>query len=160
MPDSLPLRGWHETKTQLARRVQLHLLEANMPNQPGKSTSSRFLRIVLALVLLIVITTPAYSDQASSAYNRGVRSEAQVQYDDAFEAFSEAHRLKPKDVKYMVAFLRVRGLAAEEHVRKGQLLRINEKLQEASVEFQRGAEIDPTNYAAQQEWQRTQDMIN
>jgi general secretion pathway protein D len=119
----------------------------------------RLLRITLAWTLMIAISAPAYSDQAGSAYDRGARAEAQAQYDTAFEGFSEAHRLKPKDVKYLVAYLRVRGIAAEEHVRKGQVLRDGMKLQEALEEFRRAAEIDATNYAAQQEFQRTEEMI-
>jgi general secretion pathway protein D len=119
----------------------------------------RLLRITLAWILMIAISAPAYSDQAGSAYDRGVRAEAKAQYDNAFEGFSEAHRLKPKDVKYLVAYLRVRGIAAEEHVRKGQVLRDSMKLQEALEEFRHAAEIDATNYAAQQEFQRTEDMI-
>ena len=119
----------------------------------------RLLRITLAWTLMIAISAPAYSDQAGSAYDRGARAEAQAQYDTAFEGFSEAHRLKPKDVKYLVAYLRVRGIAAEEHVRKGQVLRDGMKLQEALEEFRRAAEIDATNYAAQQEFQRTEELI-
>jgi general secretion pathway protein D len=119
----------------------------------------RFLRITLAWIMAVAISAPAYSDQASSAYNRGVRAESQTQYDAAFEAFSEAHQLRPKDTKYTIAYLRVRGIAAEEHVRKGQVLREGQKLQEALAEFRRAAQIDMSNVAAQQEALRTEEMI-
>ncbi len=102
------------------------------------------LRITLAVILMMAIGAPAYSDQASAAYGRGVRAEAVPDYDAAFVGYAEAYRLKPKETKYVVPFLRVRGIAAEEHVRKGQLLRDNLKLQEALVEFERAADIDPT----------------
>src|SRR3981081_2613601 len=105
------------------------------------------------------IGPPAYSDQASAAYGRGVRAEAVPDYDAAFIGYAEAYRLKPKETKYIVPFLRVRGIAAEEHVRKGQLFRDNLKLQEALLEFERAADIDPTNLAARQEAQKTADMI-
>ncbi len=59
----------------------------------------------------------------------------------------------------MVAYARVRLLAATEHLQKGKMLRDHLKLQEALAEFQRAAEIDATNYAAQQELQSTADMI-
>jgi general secretion pathway protein D len=117
------------------------------------------LRITLAVILMMAIGAPAYSDQASAAYGRGVRAEAVPDYDAAFVGYAEAYRLKPKETKYVVPFLRVRGIAAEEHVRKGQLLRDNLKLQEALVEFERAADIDPTNLAARQEAQKTADMI-
>ena len=117
------------------------------------------LRSTLAVILMMAIGAPAYSDQASAAYGRGVRAEAVPDYDAAFVGYAEAYRLKPKETKYVVPFLRVRGIAAEEHVRKGQLLRDNLKLQEALVEFERAADIDPTNLAARQEAQKTADMI-
>src|ERR1700682_1906052 len=117
------------------------------------------LRIVLAAILILVIGAPTFSDQASTAYKRGASAESQTQYDAAFEAYGEAHRLKPKDAQYLVGYLRVRAIAAAEHVRKGQVLRGNLKLQEALVEFQRAAEIDSTDYVATQEFQRTAEMI-
>jgi general secretion pathway protein D len=133
--------------------------EANLPLDLRKLARMRLLRITLSWILVMVFSAPAYSDQASSAYARGVRAESETQYDAAFEAFSQAHNLKPKDTKYLIAYLRVRGIAAEEHVRKGQVLRETQKLQEALAEFRRAAEIDVTNYAGPQEAQRTEDMI-
>jgi len=117
------------------------------------------LRIVLASILILAISAPAYSDQAKAAYARGVHAESRTQYDAAFEAYKEAYALKPKDPKYVAAYLRLRTSAAAEHVRKGQLLRDSLKLAEALVEFQRAAEIDGTNIAAQQEMGRTAIML-
>jgi general secretion pathway protein D len=129
------------------------------PISSGAAKRMPLLRFALALVLMLAIGAPAYSDQASAAYGRGVRAEAVPDYDAAFIGYAEAYRLKPKETKYIVPFLRVRGIAAEEHVRKGQLFRDNLKLQEALLEFERAADIDPTNLAARQEAQKTADMI-
>src|ERR1700682_6510654 len=134
------------------------ILHKDAPRSAG-ATCMRLLRIALALTLIMAIGAPANSDQAGAAYKRGVRAEAVPDYDAAFVGYSEAFRLKPKETKYVVPYLRVRGIAAEEHVRKGQLLRDALKLQEALVEFQRAAEIDPTNIAAKQEADRTAEMI-
>jgi len=117
------------------------------------------LRVVLASMLILAITAPAYSDQAKAAYARGARAESQTHYDAAFEAYKEAYALKPKDSKYIAAYLRLRTSAAAEHVRKGLLLRDNLKLGEALAEFQRAAEIDGTNISAQQEMGRTAIML-
>ena len=117
------------------------------------------LRVVLASILILAINAPAYSDQAKAAYARGVHAESKTQYDAAYEAYKEAYALKPKDAKYVAAYLRLRTSAAAEHVRKGQLLRDNLKLAEALAEFQRAAEIDGTNIAAQQEMGRTAGML-
>src|SRR5260370_26930144 len=105
----------------------------------------KHLRIMLAAILIMAVSAPTYSDQAKAAYTRGVRAESQTQYDAAYEAYKEAYALKPKDPKYMTAYLRLRASAAAEHVRKGRLLRDNLKLEEALVEFQHAAEIDKTN---------------
>src|SRR5256886_2522427 len=119
----------------------------------------KHLRIILASILILAISAPTYSDQAKAAYTRGVRAESQNQNDAAYEAYKEAYALKPKDPKYMAAYLRSRAAAAAEHMRKGQLLRDNLKLEEALVEFQRAAEIDRSNLGAQEEMSRTATMI-
>jgi len=119
----------------------------------------KHLRIILASILILAISAPTYSDQAKAAYTRGVRAESQNQNDAACEAYKEAYALKPKDPKYMAAYLRSRASAAAEHMRKGQLLRDKLKLEEALVEFQRAAEIDRSNLGAQEEMSRTATMI-
>jgi len=119
----------------------------------------KHLRIMLALILSMAISAPTYSDQAKAAYTRGVRAESQNQNDAACEAYKEAYALKPKDPKYMAAYLRSRASAAAEHMQKGQLLRDKLKLEEALVEFQRAAEIDRSNLGAQEEMSRTATMI-
>src|SRR6266436_5019010 len=125
----------------------------------GGSNNMKHLRIMLALILSMAISAPTYSDQAKAAYSRGVRAESQNQNDAAYEAYKEAYALKPKDPKYIAAYLRSRAAAAAEHIRKGQLLRDNLKLEEALVEFQRAAEIDRSNLGAQEEMSRTDTMI-
>src|SRR5437899_12726690 len=106
----------------------------------GGSDDMRHLQIVLASILILAISAPAYSDQAKAAYDRGVRAESQTQYDAAFEAYKEAYALKPKEGKYVTAYLRLRTSAAAEHVRKGQLLRSSLKLAERSEERRVGKE--------------------
>ena len=119
----------------------------------------KHLRIMLAAILTLAISAPTYSDQAKAAYSRGVRAESQNQNDAAYEAYKEAYALKPKDPKYMAAYLRSRAAAAAEHMQKGRSLRDNLKLEEALVEFQRAAEIDRSNLGAQEEMSRTATMI-
>jgi general secretion pathway protein D len=119
----------------------------------------KHLRIMLAAILIMAISAPTYSDQAKAAYSRGARAESQNQNDAAYEAYKEAYALKPKDPKYIAAYLRSRAAAASEHMRKGQSLRDNLKLEEALAEFQRAAEIDRSNLGAQEEMSRTATMI-
>jgi len=116
------------------------------------------IRVLGTLLAIIACSVSAYADRASAAYKRGVHAEHQNKYDEAYQAYSEAHSLKPKDAKYYTAYVRVRFYAALEHVRQGQQLRNSGKLDEAVVEFQRAADIDHTNFVAQEEARRTADM--
>lgn len=117
------------------------------------------LRLILASILMLAITPATYSDEANSAYKRGVRAESQTQYDAALEAFKQAFTLKPREPKYSAAYLRLRAYAAAQHVQKGQLLRDDGKLQEALQEFQRAVAIDGSNFVAQQELRRTSAIL-
>src|ERR1700686_672215 len=123
------------------------------------SDNMMHLRVILASIMILAISPPIYPDQANSAYKRGVRAEGQKQYDAAFESYKQAYTLKPKDARYIAAYLRSRAYAAEEHVRSGQLLRDNSKFQESLAEFQRAVEIDSSNFAAQQELRRPAAML-
>jgi general secretion pathway protein D len=117
------------------------------------------LRLVLASFLMFSLCTASYSDEAKTAYKQGLRQESQQQYDAAFQSFKHAFTLKPKDTAYETAYLRARANAAALHVANGIKLRNEQKLQEAIAEFQRGAEIDSTNYMAAQEMQHTAEML-
>jgi general secretion pathway protein D len=117
------------------------------------------LQILATLIIILSLPVIGHADQANADYKRGVQAEANNKYDEAFQAYSQAHSLKPKDPKYFTAFTRMRFYAAVEHVRQGQLLRDSGKLQEAATEFQRAAEIDPTNFAAKGEAHRAEEMI-
>jgi general secretion pathway protein D len=114
----------------------------------------------VTLILILLITLPVYADKAKSEYNLGVKAEAQNKYDGAFEAYRQAYALKPKNPEYLAAYTRLRSYAAIQHIRAGQLLRSSGKLPEAFAEFQRAIEIDSSTPMAQQEAQRTAEMIS
>lgn len=116
-------------------------------------------QVLWAMLLVLAVSMPLSADQASSAYKRGVQAESQNKLDEAFEAYNQAHSLKPRDAKYFTAYTRMRFYAAMEHIKNGQALRDNGKLQEAAVEFQKAAEIDHTNFVAKEEVRRTEDII-
>lgn len=111
------------------------------------------------MLLVLSVSLPVCADQASSAYKQGVKAESENKYDEAFQAYSQAHALKPRDAKYFTAYTRVRFYAAMEHIKNAQALRGSGKLPEAAVEFQKAADIDHTNFVAKEEARRTEDMI-
>ena len=117
------------------------------------------LQILWAIAFVLSVGLPACADQAASAFKRGVQAESQNKIDEAYEAYSQAHTLKPRDAKYFTAFTRLRFYAAMEHVKNAQALRDSGKLPEAAAEFQKAAEIDRTNFVAKEEVRRTEDLI-
>src|SRR5208283_2247300 len=118
------------------------------------------LQILWAVPLALSLTLPLRADQAGAAFKQGAQAESEGKYDEAFEGYSRAHALKPKDAKYFTAYTRVRFYAAVEHIRQGQLYRDSGKLQEAIAEFQRAFDIDKTNFVAKEEVRRTADMLH
>jgi general secretion pathway protein D len=117
------------------------------------------LQIFWVLPLMLSLSLLANGDQAGAAFKRGVRAESQNNLDEAFEAYSQAHALKPKDARYFTAFTRLRFYDSLNHIKQAQALRNGGKLPEAMAEFQKAAEIDPTNFVAKEEVRRTEDMI-
>jgi len=122
----------------------------------------RLIRPALFVLLLLCLRLPVLArhvDSAKALYEKGTDAEARQNYEQAFDYFKQAYNLKPKDLRYRTAFERTRFLAASSHVHRGQILRDAGKLDEAAVEFQKGLEIDPSSFIAQQELKRTQQMI-
>jgi len=112
------------------------------------------------LVLLMLVTAvSAYADKAGDAYKHGAKAERKADLDSAYAYYKDAFNLKPKDPRYITAYMRVRFAAGAQHTRKGQDLLVQGKLAEASTELQQAVAIDPSNFMAQQELRRATDMI-
>ena len=121
----------------------------------------RLILPALFVLLLLCLRPPVFakSDSAKAFYEKGTDAEARQNYEQAFDYFKQAYNLKPKDLRYRTAFERTRFYAASSHVHRGQILRDAGRLDEAAVEFQKGLEIDPSSFIAQQELKHTQQMI-
>jgi general secretion pathway protein D len=119
-------------------------------------------RLMPAAVLLLVVLAilPAIADKAKTIYEKGQDAEARQNFQAAYDFYKQAYDLKPKDLRYRSSFERLRFKAAATLVHHGQGLRDEGKLQEALAEFQKAAQIDPSLFIAQQELQRTLQMIN
>ena len=144
-----------DQKSKLAMRNRKNVIEHKFL----RTCIRKRLQSLVSLILILLITLPVYADKAKSAYNVGAKAEAQNKYDAAYEAYRQAYALKPKNPQYLSAYARLRSYAAMEHIRAGQLLRNSGKLPEALAEFQRAVEIDGSTPLAQQEAQRTADLI-
>jgi len=122
----------------------------------------RLILPALCVLFLLCLGLPVVAkkvDSAKAAYQKGADAEARQNYEQAFDYFKQAFNLKPKDLRYRTAYERTRFFAASSHVHRGQILREAGKLEEAAAEFQKGLEIDPSSFIAQQELKRTQQMI-
>jgi general secretion pathway protein D len=115
--------------------------------------------LVCSLCLIFILSATA-ADSAKSLYAKGKNAEARQNYEQAYDFYKQAYDLKPTDLSYRSAFERLRFLAGASHVHRGQLLREAGRLDEALVEFQKAAEIDPSSPIAKQEIQVTTRMID
>jgi len=122
-----------------------------MPLKQRPSTA----RFVITLIVLALSSGCA----ASSAFKRGKKFEKLRNYDEAFASYRAAYEADPKNHEYRLFFERMRAQAGFAHVDFGRRLRDAGKLEEALVEFRRGAEIDPSNFLANQEAQATEKLI-
>ena len=116
------------------------------------------LRTLLLLVLGLLVITAA-AESARSLYNQGRAAEAREDYIAAFEAYAAAYQQKPTELKYRVAYQRMKLPASAAHVKKGQDLRDAGDLQGALAEFTAAVKADSSNFQAQQEYRRTFEMI-
>ncbi|WP_232296110.1 cohesin domain-containing protein [Terriglobus sp. TAA 43] len=98
-----------------------------------------------------VTVPPAHAQSASSWSKRGVDAESREDWDAAFEAYRQAHLLKPNDLRYKTHFERARFSAAAAHVDRGRVLRQSGDIHGALTEFERALSIDGGNQSAQQE---------
>jgi len=116
-------------------------------------TSNR-LSITFLIGFLVLLGTCRQSlagGSAKSLYKQGQAAEARQDYDAAFSAYRKASLDDPADLRYRTACERVRTLASEQHVKRGQELKEDGKTTAALVEFVRAAAIDPSNASPQQE---------
>jgi general secretion pathway protein D len=113
--------------------------------------------LLLLLAGLLVLTAAAES--ARSLYNKGRDAVARQDYIAAFEAYAAAYQQNPKELKYRVAYQRLKLPASAAHVKKGQDLREAGDLQGALAEFTLAVKADSSNFQAQQEYRRTFEMI-
>ncbi len=120
----------------------------------------RVFRPASALLLLFTLVLSSSAESSKSLYKKGQNAEARQNYEQAYDFYKKAYDQTPQDVSYRSAYERLRFLAGASHVHRGQLLREAGRLQEAMVEFQRAAEIDPSSAIAKQEIKTTQQMID
>jgi general secretion pathway protein D len=92
--------------------------------------------------------------------NEARNEELKGNFDHALELAEQAMTTDPSDPSYVLEVRRVRFEAGAAHVKAGQKLRSDGKLDEALAEFQKALGIDPSSDISEQEIRRTKEMID
>ncbi|MBI2682903.1 MAG: type II and III secretion system protein [Acidobacteriales bacterium] len=119
----------------------------------------RLLRTLWFPLLILLMSGTLAAESPRSLYNKGKQAETKQDYVAAYEAYIEAYKQKPTELKYRTAAQRTRFWASATHVNRGQALRDQGKLAEALSEFEIAQQIDPSNFAADQEMKRTRALV-
>jgi general secretion pathway protein D len=112
---------------------------------------TKTLMILIALGIIAFSEVPAHAQSAAKWDKRGNEAEAREDLDAAFEAYRQAHLLKPNDLRYQTRFERVRFQDSNAHLDRGRVLRQSGDIGGAITEFSRAIQIDKSNQAAAQE---------
>ncbi len=126
-----------------------------------KPKFSRYRFVLFALLLAsFAVSTPLHAASARHYDKLGKQAEAKDDYIAAYEAYHHAYLLKPSDLRYKEAAIRLSFPAAAEYVDRGRKLRDQGQYNEALTDFLRALEADPSDEAANQEIRKTRDLIN
>ncbi|MEK6397494.1 MAG: type II and III secretion system protein, partial [Terriglobus sp.] len=138
--------------------MTIHSLGKGARKTFGNSLFQAGAALALCAAATLAIPT-AHAQSASSWSKRGADAEVREDWDAAFEAYRQAHLLKPNDLRYKTHFERARFSAAAAHVDRGRVLRQSGDVHGALTEFERALAIDGSNQSAQQEITVTERML-
>ena len=118
---------------------------------PRAKVVSRALPLALAVALS--------GCAASSALHMGQEAEYQQDYDRAVVEYTKALRLKPGDADARAGLERAKVRASEAHLQRARRLSATGKLDEALVEYQIAAELNPANGDIEKELRATRAQL-
>jgi general secretion pathway protein D len=110
----------------------------------------------MVLVLVCLLTGGC---AASTASHHGLDAERVRDYDRAVVEYTKALRLSPGDIAIRKALERVKLRASEEHFQRARRLGATGKFEEALVEYEIAAELNPTNSAVDEELRLTRNQL-
>ncbi len=97
--------------------------------------------------------------KGNSDFNQGKKAETLQDYDAALTYYQKAFKTDPYNANYKIKLNQMRFEAGQMHVKRGLELRKKGDLQGAAGEFQRAEAVDPSSPIAEQELNKTVDMI-
>ena len=117
-------------------------------------------RYVLPSVLVVAVVILAGCPKNNQNYDNEAKKAEQVQdYDTALLHYQQALRLKPDDPEFRIKVDQLRFEAAQFHLEQGRKFLEQNNLTLALAEFQKAKTQDSSNIAADQEVQRTLNMV-
>ncbi|MFY9530491.1 MAG: hypothetical protein WBC04_18715 [Candidatus Acidiferrales bacterium] len=116
-------------------------------------------RLVCVLLLTGVVALIAGCPKPNGEYQAGRRAEAINDYDTAVVHYQKALNSDPNNAEYKLRTTRARFASGQFHVEQGQKALKKGDLQLALAEFQKAQAIDPSSSVADQEEQRTLELL-
>jgi general secretion pathway protein D len=111
------------------------------------------------MAALVALTLVAAGCATSGAVRRGREAEDRQEYDFAVAEYAKALRQKPDDIDVRMALDRAKLRASQDHFNRGRRLAATGKLDQALVEFEAAAELNPTNADVDQELKTTRNKL-
>jgi general secretion pathway protein D len=111
---------------------------------------------VVALIAAAVLVAGCAT---SAALRRGREAERRQDYDRAVMEYTRAVRLDPNDTNARLALDRAKVRASQDHFSRGRRLAAVTKLDEALVEYEAAAELNPTNGDIDSELRATRNKL-
>lgn len=117
--------------------------------------------LFLALILVgFAFSSPLHATSAGKYMKQGRLAEAKDDPIAAYEAYHHAYMLKPMDMRYKEAYLRLRFPAAAAYVDQGRKLVKQGEYNDALTQFLHALSIDPSDEAANQEIRKVRALVN
>jgi general secretion pathway protein D len=110
-------------------------------------------------LLLLALALTVAGCAASAALRQGRDAEQRQDFDRAVVEYTKALRLRPDDLNARLALERAKLRASQEHYARGRRLAALGKLDEALIEYETAAELNPTNSDVEQELRSTRNKL-
>ncbi|PWT86251.1 MAG: hypothetical protein C5B57_01450, partial [Blastocatellia bacterium] len=112
-----------------------------------------------AASLLVAACLAGTGCAAATASSRGHDAEQRRDYDLAVVEYTKALRLKPDNTNIRAALDRAKLRASEEHFQRGRRFAATGKFDQALVEYELAAELNPTNGVIEEELRSTRAQL-
>ncbi|HEY6945561.1 MAG TPA: cohesin domain-containing protein [Candidatus Acidoferrum sp.] len=97
--------------------------------------------------------------KGNGEYNQGQKAENLQDYDAALSYYQKAVKADPHNATYRIRLNQARFEAGQLHVKRGLEMRKRGELDGAAIEFQKALAADPSSSIAEQELNRTAEML-